>query len=280
MPPSIVRVNGKDQLCNGRTRHGKLLDLDKTNMIVDYYEAETWDDFNFFAIMSNRASEPESPHTLMDVKQYCNEAIKSGSLIKDWDIIAERVEAIVNGTFSREKKRKIVTDIFHGENLSSNFKAFNEETAKGFLDKNGYRDNLPDKNGEGNGIYYYIVSTSFHSKGLTNVARYYDKLLESGKSVNELRMLIHTSLLEGEEPIECWKNRIDKFRRNWSIQKNQMRQAWYTTKAKEKNIISLFGATPACIELASKFPMDKAVLFDKGILANHFFDELDSLERE
>ena len=89
------------------------------------------------------------------------------------------------------------------------------------------------------------MSTSFHSKGLTNVARYYDKLLESGKSVNELRMLIHTSLLEGEEPIECWKNRIDKFRRNWSIQKNQMRQAWYTTKAKEKNIISLFGATPA-----------------------------------
>ena len=37
VPPSIVRVNGKDQLCNGRTRHGKLLDLDKTNMIVDYY---------------------------------------------------------------------------------------------------------------------------------------------------------------------------------------------------------------------------------------------------
>ena len=117
------------------------------------------------------------------------------------------------------------------------------------------------------------MSSAFYSKALTNVAKYYDKLLSKGKLVKELSVMVHTSVLEGEDPIECGKKRIDRFRRKWSIQKNQMRQAWYTTSAKEKDIISLYGATPACKELP--FPMDKAVLFDKGVIANHFFDELD-----
>ena len=51
--------------------------------------------------------------------------------------------------------------------------------------------------------------------------------------------MVHTSVLEGEDPIECWKKRIDRFRRKWSIQKNQMRQAWYTTSAKEKLNITI-----------------------------------------
>ena len=268
VPPSIVWINGIPYLCNGRTRYGKLKKQNKTNMIVDCYEADNWDAFHFFAIMSNRASEPESPHTLMDVKHYCDVAIKNNHLERTWDTITERVEAIVNGTFSKEKKKRIVTDIFHGDNLSTSFVAYDEKTSQEFLTKGGYIDNLHN-----NGIYYFVVSSAFHSKALTNVAKYYDKLLTKGKLVKELRIIIHTSVLEGEDPIECWKKRIDKFRRNWSIQKNQMRQAWYTTSAKEKNIISLYGATPACEELP--FPMDKAVLFDKGVIANHFFDELD-----
>ena len=268
VPPSIVWINGIPYLCNGRTRYGKLKKQNKTNMIVDCYEADNWDAFHFFAIMSNRASEPESPHTLMDVKHYCDVAIKNNHLERTWDTITERVEAIVNGTFSKEKKKRIVTDIFHGDNLSTSFVAYDEKTSQEFLTKGGYIDNVHN-----NGIYYFVVSSAFHSKALTNVAKYYDKLLTKGKLVKELRIIIHTSVLEGEDPIECWKKRIDKFRRNWSIQKNQMRQAWYTTSAKEKNIISLYGATPACEELP--FPMDKAVLFDKGVIANHFFDELD-----
>ena len=268
VPPSMVWINGIPYLCNGRTRHGKLKKQNKTNMIVDCYEADNWDAFHFFAIMSNRASEPESPHTLMDVKHYCDLAINENYLERTWDAIAERVEAIVNGTFSKEKKKRIVTDIFHGDNLSTSFVAYDEETAQEFLTKGGYIDNLHK-----NGIYYFIVSSAFYSKALTNVAKYYDKLLSKGKLVKELRVMVHTSVLEGEDPIECWKKRIDRFRRKWSIQKNQMRQAWYTTSAKEKNIISLYGATPACKELP--FPMDKAVLFDKGVIANHFFDELD-----
>ncbi len=268
VPPSVIEVNGVEYLCNGRTRHGKLIKQNKTNIIADCYEAETWDDFHFFAIMSNRASEPESPLTLMDVKHYCNMAIMSNHLKRNFGDIYERVEQIVNGTFSKEKKKRIVTDIYHGDNLSTSFVAFDETTAEQFLIKGGYTDNI-----QNNGIYYYIVSSAFHSKALINVAKYYDKLLSKGKSVKQLRLIVHTGVLEGEDPVECWKKRIDKFRRNWSIQKNQMRQAWYTTSAKEKNIISLYGATPACRELP--FPMDKAVLFDKGVIANHFFDELD-----
>ena len=82
VPPSIVFVNGIPYLCNGRTRHGKLKDQQKTNMIVDVYEAKNWDEYHFFAIISNRASEPESPHTLMDVKAYCHEALEKGHLEK------------------------------------------------------------------------------------------------------------------------------------------------------------------------------------------------------
>jgi len=271
VPPSIVIINGINYLCNGRTRHGKLVDQQKTNMIVDVYEAKNWDEYHFFAIMSNRASEPESPHTLMDVKAYCHEALEQGHLEKTWDAITERVEKIVNGTFTAVKKKKIVTDIYHGDNLSESFIAFDEKGAADFLKKGGYIDNI-----QNNGIYYFIGSSAFHSKALTNVAKYYDKLLEDNKIVKELRMLIHTGILEGEDPIECWKKRIDKFRRNWSIQKNQMRQAWFSTKSIEKNIIKLYGATPACKNLAHKFPTDKAVLFDKGVLANgKFFDDLD-----
>ena len=270
VPPSVVKVNGINYLCNGRTRHGKLVEQKKTNMIVDYYEAKTWDEFHFFSILSNRASEPESPHTLMDVKSYCDKAIKNGDLKREWSDITARVEAIVDGTFSLSKKKKIVTDIYHGDNLSENFIAYNDKTAPEFLIKCGYIDNV-----QNNGIYYYIMSSAFHGKALTSAAKYYDKLVSKGKVVKELRVMVHTSLLEGEEPIACWKRRVDRFRNKWNILKNQMRAAWFTTKSVEKSIITLFGATPACYELAHKFPMDKAVLFDKGILKEYDFEDLD-----
>jgi len=270
VPPSVVRVNGVDYLCNGRTRHGKLILQDKTNMIVDYYEAETWDEFHFFAILSNRASEPESPHTLMDVKHYCDQAIKNGALKKDWNDISTRVNAIVDGAFSAVKKKKIVSDIYHGDNLSENFMAYDEKTSQEFLHKCGYKDNINN-----NGIYYVSIASSFHGKALSNAAKCYDKLTSQGKSVKELRVIVHTGTLEGEEPMACWRRRIDKFRNKWNILKNQMKAAWFTSHAKEKNVIQLYGATPACIELSHKFPMDKAVLFDKGTLKEHFFEDLD-----
>lgn len=270
VPPSVVDVFGTKYLCNGRTRHEKLVAQGKTNMIVDYYEATSWDEFNFMAIMSNRASEPESPHTLMDVKHYCTEAILNGDLQRDWDDIADRVEAIVDGTFTAKNKRKIVTDVFHGDNLSSNFIAYDEQTAADFLTANGYIDNI-----HGNGIYYFMMSSQFHSKALTKAAAYYDKLVTSGKSVSELRVCIHTGVLDGQDPIDCWKKRIDKFSQKWHLQKNQMRQAWFTTNVKDKNVIYLFGGTPACVELASKFPTNKVVMYNKGILANYSFDDLD-----
>ena len=270
VPPSVVEVHGKKYLCNGRTRHEKLADQGKTNMIVDYYEASSWDEFNFLAIMSNRASEPESPHTLMDVKFYCHEAINTGDLQQDWDAIAERVEAIVDGTFTAKAKRKIVTDIYHGDNLSENFIAYDEKTSEKFLQTNGYIDNIHN-----NGIYYYAVSSQFHSKALARAANHYDKLITSGKAVKELRVCCHTGVLDGQDPIDCWRRRVDKFSRVWNTGKNQMRQAWFTTSAVEKNVITLFGATPACLELSGKFPTNKFVLYNKGILANCSFDDLD-----
>ena len=270
VPPSVVNMFGRDYLCNGRTRHEKLLAQGKTNMIVDYYKADSWDEFNFLAVMSNRASEPESPHTQMDVKFYCDEAIKSGDLNLDWDAITERVEAIVGGTFSVQKKHKMVSDIYHGDNLSSNFIAYDQDIGKDFLIKNGYQDNISN-----NGIYYQMLSTQFHSKALTMVAKHYDKLVSSGKPVKELRVCVQTGVLDGLDPVESWKKRIDLFVQKWHLQKNQMRQAWFTTNAKEKNNIILFGATPACVELASKFPTNKLVLFNKGILADYSFAELD-----
>jgi len=270
VPPSVVNMFGRDYLCNGRTRHEKLLAQGKTNMIVDYYKADSWDEFNFLAVMSNRASEPESPHTQMDVKFYCDAAIKSGDLNLDWDAITERVEAIVGGTFSVQKKHKMVSDIYHGDNLSSNFIAYDQDIGKDFLIKNGYQDNISN-----NGIYYQMLSTQFHSKALTMVAKHYDKLVSSGKPVKELRVCVQTGVLDGLDPVESWKKRIDLFVQKWHLQKNQMRQAWFTTNAKEKNNIILFGATPACVELASKFPTNKLVLFNKGILADYSFAELD-----
>jgi hypothetical protein len=270
VPPSVVNIFGRDYLCNGRTRHEKLLAQGKTNMIVDYYRADSWDEFNFLAVMSNRASEPESPHTQMDVKYYCDEAMKSGDLNLDWDEIKERVEAIVGGTFSAQKKNKMVSDIYHGDNLSSNFIAYDQDIGKDFLIKNGYQDNISN-----NGIYYTMLSTQFHSKALTTVAKEYDKLVSAGKPVKELRVCIQTGVLDGLDPVESWKKRIDLFVQKWHLQKNQMRQAWFTTNAKEKNNIILFGATPACVELAYKFPTNKLVLFNKGILADYSFAELD-----
>ena len=270
VPPSVFRVNGEDYLCNGRTRHGKLLEQGKTNLIVDYYEADTWDEFDFFAIMSNRASEPESPHTMMDVKHYCATALAEGDLDLEWDAIAKRVEQIVDGTFSVKKKARMVSDIYHGDNLSENFVAYNEKESQNFLTLNGYKDNINN-----NGIYYQILSSDFHGKALVSSAKYYDKLIQNKKKVEELRIIIQTGLLEGEEPIECWKTRIDRFRNKWTILKNQMRNAWFTSSAKERNVITLYGATPACKELSKYFPMNKAVLFDKGILKDHLFDDLD-----
>jgi hypothetical protein len=271
VPMSVVRMpDGKNHICNGKTRLEKLIASDFKNIIVDYYTSDSWDSFNIFAVQNNRVSDPYSPHTKDDVISHCRYAVLNGIIKKTYDDIRKRIDLISNGSFHDSTKNKIALAVLEGDAQSPFLLAFTEKSAKDWLNTNGYRDNI-----DNNGIYYKVMSTSFHSKAITNVAKYLNEDLK-GKQVKELRLVIHTDTLDGSDGEKCWKGRLDTFRKNYKASLEYIKASFFW-KVEQKDVVKLYAALPAVYSLVQEYPMDRLVLFHNGKLKNDtYFSEIDS----
>ncbi len=270
IPISVGRgPNNKDTIINGRTRLEKLIAAGFTNVIVDYYTCTDWDCFGKMVVMTNGVQDPYSPHTKADIIVHCNQAINNGSLRKEYNDILARVKEIAPSSFKQATVNKIVLNVLEGNNHTSAVLAFTETSAKEWLKTFGYHDNV-----NGNGIYYKVISTQFHSKAITMAAKYLQRDL-AGCDVKELRVILHTDTLDGADPERSWKSKIDTFRSKWDNALDDITKSFFIT-TKPKTTVKLYGVIPAVQLLQEIYPMDKLVMFHVGKLKDMSFSEIDS----
>lgn len=262
--------DGKIYSLDGRTRIEGLTNLSFVNVIVDYYVCKSWQDFFTQAISRNRPDSPRSPMTTGDIVNNCNGSIREGWLTRDPSVIRAYVINITHNKIKKETLDKICHNVMYGVGYSTEVLSLNEVKAKNWLKTNGYHDNENN-----NGIFYKVVPSSAWSKSLASTANtLVDDLLNEGKKVKELRVVIHTGTLEGADPSKSWKNKIDQFRRGWNDNLKNIEGAFFNQPAR-KAVIKLYGAIPAVSGLSSEYPMDKMVMFHLSELKNKTFDIID-----
>lgn len=273
IPISIaICPDGKLYSLDGRTRLEFLERAKFKNAIVDVYICTSWPEFFRQAISRNPPTIPRSPMTLGDIINHCNGAIELGWLKRDYNTIRDYVIEITDNRLKNEVMGKIIHNVLHGSGYSDKVASFTEKLAIEWLRTNGYHDNENN-----NGIYYKVVPASSWTKSIGSVAdTLVDSLFAEGKTVKELRVIIHTGTLEGADPSKSWKGKIDKFRAGWKDNLKNIENSFFQVN-KRKSIIKLYGAIPAVTDLSHEYPMDKLVMFHVGDLKDKSFAEIDTV---
>jgi hypothetical protein len=271
VPISVLKCPDKNEyIGNGKTRLEKLLKEGFENVIVDYYECSDWDSLSQFGVMSNPISDPYSPHTMLDIVSHCQKAIANGFIENTYDAIHKRAKFVSNGSFGDATLNRICLRVMEEKNAPQNLFHYNEESGKEWLERMGHHDN--DMN---NGIYYKIVSTEHFSKSFASLSAFYRRLvIDEGKKVKELRVILHTGTLDGSNPVGSWKSRIDKFRRHWNRIYDNIEYAFFE-KAERSRKIKLYGALPAVASIANEYPLNRLVMFHTGKLKDNLFSDVD-----
>jgi hypothetical protein len=271
VPISVLKCPDKNEyIGNGKTRLEKLLKEDFENIIVDYYECTDWDSFGQFGVMSNPISDPYSPHTMLDIVSHCQKAIANGFIENTYDAIFKRAKFVSNGSFGDATLNKICLRVMEEKNAPQKLFHYNEESGKEWLERMGYHDN--DKN---NGIYYKIYSTEYFSKAFASLSAFYRGLvIDEGKKVKELRIILHTGTLDGSNPVGSWKSKIDKFRRHWNTIYDNIEFAFFEHPERSRKI-KLYGALPAVASISNEYPLDRLVMFHTGKLKDKLFSDVD-----
>jgi hypothetical protein len=255
---------------DGRTRLEELLKAGFENVIVDYYICDTWQAYFTEAIRRNPPVVVRSPMTKEDLISHCNFYIQMGWLQKDANAIDQYVRELTDNRIKYNTLQKIICNVLYGSSFTSSVASFDEAKAEAWLKKFGYIDNEKD-----NGIYYKVVSASAWTKAIGSAATYLNELKESGKKVKELRIVLHTGTLEGANPVESWKGKVDSFRTGFKLVLSAIEIGFFTSTT-NRNVIRLYGVIPAVGALSSEFPMDRLAMFHVGRLSKgNFYKEDD-----
>jgi len=270
-PISVAKCpDGKVYRLDGRTRLEELTKSDFKNVIVDYYVCSTWQAYFTESIKRNPPEAVRSPLTKEDLITHCNFFIHMGWLKNDGAVLDEYIRELTDNRIKYNTLQKIISSVIWGESFTSSVLSLDDDKAKAWLKRFGYIDNEND-----NGIYYKCVSASAWTKAIGNSATYLKELKDAGKKVKKLRLIIHTGTLEGANPVDSWKGKVDSFRSGYTTVRDAIENAFYTSTT-SRNVIELYGVIPAVGALSSEFPMDRLVMFHVGKLAKgNFYNEED-----
>lgn len=267
----VICPDKRKHACNGRTRLEKLQKLDFENVIVDVFETDSWDAFHVHSLQSNQLADPYSPFIVSDLEEYALNACRTGVLKIDYEEIFNKLKSIGGTSFKDQTYHKIANNVISSGDRDLKLFAHTDATAKKWLNDNGYIDNYNN-----NQIYYFPYASSSWSKAFVNAANYYNSLITEGKPVKELRVVIHTGILNGADGEKCWKGRIDRFRRKWFDVFETIEKVYFIESTR-KTIIKLYGAIPAVSSISDEWPLSQMVQFNKGRLSKDtYFTDLDS----
>jgi|TARA_R110002020_G_scaffold416497_1_gene625783 hypothetical protein len=257
-PISVFHWNHKETdgdrdgytIITGNTRSQILADYDMENFVVAVYERaddfsdeEVQDALESAGLLFNSIHDPASPISKEDVVRIVTLAIKrykdtngEAGIPKDWASISERVNYVCgSGTFQKQTRDFIVTRIYNNANPRSivipwGMSKSAEFRVNTFMDRNKWVDT--DK------VKYLATSTGSIPRSFVRAVEIASKFPKA-----EVRIVLHTSTLDGYDHEQIYKDRIQKF---CAVFQNILQNA---NKASDTGAtfsrIKIYGALPA-----------------------------------
>lgn len=228
----------------GHTRETILSDQNVKNVIANVYEMNSEDEGSKFSLKLNRGPDPQGIISQQDVQEECLNALRNGWVQPSIDSILGRVNEICGDSVFTENKRTYIATLVYNTwddkkpGSQTVLSWPNESVINQWMSTNKYVD-------VGNVIY---MTTSFSqvSKAIFRAAA-----LSVENSDKEIRVVVHTSILDAYDLKGCYDNRVDTFRTMWFDKLKDLRIAFFksypadNSKVVLANNITLYGALPA-----------------------------------
>ena len=175
-------------------------------------------------------------------------------MFKQIEAISERVNDVCGGSFTKNSIDAAILRIYSDMNNSADdVLSWETQTQiKTWMSKNKYINT--DK------IKYLVVSASTVSSTITKAAR-----LAKDNIGAEIRVVIHTGILDSGNLLNSYNDLVDKFKSIWESDIENIRATFFEALPKESKVafannIVLYGALPA---LKQHHNIDKIRLFKK-----------------
>jgi len=228
----------------GHTRKDILEDQGVTNVIANIYEMNDEDVASKFSLQLNRGPDPQGVLTQQDVQNECLLALDKGWIKPKLDDILNRVNEICgDSVFTENKRTYIATAVFNTWNdkkpgAKKVLAWTNESDINVWMNANKYVD-------VGN-VMYMTTSFSQVSKAIFRAAA-----LSVENSDKEIRVVVHTGILDAYDLKGCYDDRVNDFKTLWYDKLKDLRIAFFKSYPADKstvvlsNNITLYGALPA-----------------------------------
>ena len=258
---SLIRKSDGLYPLTGHTRDKIFEEKGLENCIATIYEIPEESDASAFALELNPRLDPAGPMTLYDVEQHCKIALQKGwikkydDMPKQIEAISERFYRICRNGFTENAIDAAILRVYNDKDTNPD-DIISWETPtqiKTWMNKNKYINT--DK------IKYLVVSASTVSSTITKAAR-----LAKDNIGAEVRVVIHTGVLDSGNLLNSYNELVDKFKTIWESDIENIRATFFEASPKESKValannIVLYGALPA-LEKEHK-NLDKIRLFKK-----------------
>ena len=267
--PGISLIRKSDGLypLTGHTRDKIFDEIGLENCIATIYDIPEDSNASKFALKLNPKVDPSGPSRLYDIEQECKLAIQKGWIKKEHDdgnsfdmyeqieAIKERFYDICENSYTKNAMDASILRVYNDMNTNpDDVISWESQTQiKTWINKNKYINT--DK------IKYLVVSASTVSSTITKAAR-----LAKDNIGAEIRVVIHTGVLDSGNLLNSYNDLIDKFKTIWESDIENIRATFFEASPKESKVafannIVLYGALPALKKEHKN--LDKIRLFKK-----------------
>lgn len=265
---SLIRKSDGLYPLTGHTRDKIFEEIGLENCIATIYDIPKESDASKFAIKLNPKNDPSGPSRLYDVEQECKIALEQGKLfpgtgwieehddmMKQIEAISERFYDICENGYTKNAMDASILRVYNDKDTSpDDVISWESQTQiKTWMSKNKYINT--DK------IKYLVVSASTVSSTITKAAR-----LAKDNVGSQIRVVIHTGVLDSGNLLNSYNDMIDKFKTIWESDIENIRATFFEASPKESKValannIVLYGALPALKKDHNN--LDKIRLFKK-----------------
>ena len=261
--PGLSLIRKADGLypLTGHTRDKIFEEIGLENCIATIYDIPEESDASKFALKLNPKNDPSGPSRLYDIEQECILALQKGwikkhdDMYKQIDAITERFYDICENSYTKNAMDAAILRVYKEKDTNQeDITSWESQTQiKTWMNKNKYINT--DK------IKYLVVSASTISSTITKAAR-----LAKDNIGAEIRVVIHTGVLDSGNLLNSYNDMVDKFRTIWESDIENIRATFFEASPKESKVafannIVLYGALPALKKEHKN--LDKIRLFKK-----------------
>ena len=261
--PGLSLIRKADGLypLTGHTRDKIFEEIGLENCIATIYDIPEESDASKFALKLNPKNDPSGPSRLYDIEQECILALQKGwikkydDMYKQIDAITERFYDICENSYTKNAMDAAILRVYKEKDTNQeDITSWESQTQiKTWMNKNKYINT--DK------IKYLVVSASTVSSTITKAAR-----LAKDNIGAEIRVVIHTGVLDSGNLLNSYNDMVDKFRTIWESDIENIRATFFEASPKESKVafannIVLYGALPALKKEHKN--LDKIRLFKK-----------------